>query len=380
MITTGSKLFYGLGTVSTVGAVLWFIQNDGGSIGVVALFSLAIALFFLGSIASFTRDSHVLSTDTASHASAAAADRPSGRSLWPVGFALATGTTVVGLVSSPGIFKVGLALMIAFGAEWLVQGWAERASADGGYNDKVRGWVVHPLEIPVGAALLLSVIVLSFSRIMLSISAQAGAIVFAVFGAVILFFGSILSIRRGANPRVLGGIAVVIMLALGGVGIVFALNGEREALTKAAEEDHFAHRPCEEGEEEADHDANRAMSAKSNIAATVVLKDGRLSASQVGIPGENSTITLARSNPSLVLFRNLDEGEARMVLHYGKVIEDLGGGITNEKDLEACTSLVDMGGEQMVVVAIPKPSFASAEPYTITVPGLEGQVIEVQVP
>jgi hypothetical protein len=34
----------------------------------------------------------------------------------------------------------------------------------------------------------------------------------------------------------------------------------------------------------------------------------------------------------------------------------------------------------MVVVTFPKPSFAAAEPYSITVPGLEGQAIEVQVP
>lgn len=380
MITTGSKLFYGLGVVSAVGAILWFIQNDGGSIGVVSLAFLSVALVFLGAIASFSRDGHVLSTDTAAHATSAAADRPAGRSLWPVGFAVAAGTTVVGLVSSSGIFKTGIALMIAFGAEWLIQGWSERASADGGYNEKVRGWVIHPLEIPVGASLLLAVIVLSFSRIMLALSVEAGPIVFAVVATLVLFFGTLLSVRRGVNMRALGGVGAVLLLALGGLGIALALNGEREGLVKASAEDHLATRPCEEGEEEADHDANQSMSAKSNIAAVVTLENGSLTAHQVGVPEDGTVITLQRSNPSVILFKNRDDESRRMVVTLGKVVEDLGGGVTNETALEACTSLVDKGGEQMVSVRFPKPSFAATEPYTITVPGLEGQAIEVQVP
>ena len=380
MITTGSKLFYGLGTVATIGAILWFIQNDGGSLGAVALAFLAVALFFLGAIASFSRDGHVLSTDTAAHATSAAVDRPAGRSLWPLGVAVAAGTTVVGLVSSPGIFKVGVALLLAFGAEWLIQAWSERASADAGYNEKVRGWVIHPLEIPIGGALLLAVIVLSFSRVMLALSAEAGPIVFAILASLVLFFGTVLAFRRGANPRVLGGIGAVILLALSGVGVALALNGEREELVTASAEDHLATRPCEEGQEEADKDASRSMSAKSNIAAVITLENGALSAHQVGMPVDGTSITLQRSNPSVILFKNLDEGSRRMVVTYGKTVEDLGGGVTNEKVLEACTSLVDKGGEQMVSVNFPKPSFAATEPYSITVPGLEGQAIEVQVP
>jgi len=380
MITTGSKLFYGLGVVSTVGAILWFIQNDGGSIGAVALAFLAVALVFLGAIASFSRDGHVLSTDTAAHATSAAADRPVGRSLWPLGVAVSAGTVVVGLVSSPGIFKVGVALLIAFGGEWLIQGWADRASADSNYNEKVRGWVVHPLEIPVGAALLLALIVLPFSRIMLSLSAEAGPIVFGIVASLMLFFGFLLSVRRGVNYRVLGGVAAILLIGLSALGIALALNGERESLVKAAAEDHLAHRPCEEEEEEADHDANQSMSAKSNIAATITLEGGSLTAQQVGVPAGGTVITLQRSNASVILFKNRDDESRRMVFTYGKVVEDLGGGVTNETELKACTSLVEQGGEQMVSVIVPKPSFASTEPYTITVPGLEGQSIEVQVP
>jgi len=379
MITTSSKLFYGLGAISVAAAIVWTIANDGGS-GAVALVFIAIASIFLGAIASYVRDGHVLSTDTAQHDSAPAAQRGPGRSWFPLGTALALGMVVVGLVTSPGIFKVGVALLLAMLGEWLIQNWSDRASSDVGYNARVRGWVVHPLEIPIGGALLLAVIVLSFSRIFLALSVEAGPIVFAILGALVLFFGSMLSIRRGTSARVVGAACGVVLLALSAVGVALALNGEREELTVAAAEDHFAERPCGEEAEVADESPIRAVSAKSSIAATVTLKDGVLYAEMDGFSGPLSSISLQRSWNSSILFQNEDAGEHRMIVTYGKTVEDLGGGVKKETVLQTCTALVTEGGQQVVVVNVPKPSYASAEPYTISVTGVEGALIEVMVP
>ena len=379
MITTSSKLFYGLGAVAFAAAIVWMIANGGGS-GAVALVFVAIASIFLGAIASYVRDGHVLSTDTEQHDSAPAAQRGSGRSWFPLGVALSLGMVVVGLVTSPGIFKVGIALMFAMLGEWLIQNWSDRASDDAGYNDRVRGRVVHPLEIPIAGALLLAVIVLSFSRVFLSLSVSAGPIVFAIVGALVLLFGSMLSIRPGTSRRVIGTICGVAFVGLSVVGVVLALDGEREQLTEAAEEDHFAHRACGEEVEYSDEDAVRAVSAKSSVAATVTLKDGALYAEMDGYSGPLTSITLQRSLNLSILFHNEDEGEHRMVVTYGKVVESLGGGVERETLLQACTSLVAKGGQQGVVVNIPKPSFSSTEGFSITVPGLEGASVEVVVP
>jgi hypothetical protein len=379
MITTSSKLFYGLGAVAFAAAIVWMIANGGGS-GAVALVFVAIASIFLGAIASYVRDGHVLSTDIEQHDSAPAAQRGSGRSWFPLGVALSLGMVVVGLVTSPGIFKVGIALMFAMLGEWLIQNWSDRASDDAGYNDRVRGRVVHPLEIPIAGALLLAVIVLSFSRVFLSLSVSAGPIVFAIVGALVLLFGSMLSIRPGTSRRVVGTICGVAFVGLSVVGVVLALDGEREQLTEAAEEDHFAHRACGEEVEYSDEDAVRAVSAKSSVAATVTLKDGALYAEMDGYSGPLTSITLQRSLNSSILFHNEDEGEHRMVVTYGKVVESLGGGVERETLLQACTSLVAKGGQQGVVVNIPKPSFSSTEGFSITVPGLEGASVEVVVP
>lgn len=380
MITTGSKFLYGLGAATAVAAILWFIANDGGSLGVVSLAFLAVALFFMGAIASFVRDGHVLSTDTDAHASSNAAQRGAGRSWFPLGTALSAGMVAVGLVGPPGIFRVGVCLLFAMLGQWLIKNWSDRASSDATYNEKVRAWVVHPLEIPVGGAILLAVIVLSFSRIMLSLSKESGLIVFSVMAALILTFGSMVSIRRGASRRVIGAVAGLVMVALSGTGIALALDGERQELVEAAAEDHFAHRACGEEAEETDEDAARSVSAKSSVAATVILRDGRLFAEMDGWNGELTAITLQRSTTSTILFVNEDDHEHRMVVAYGKRVEDLGGGVSKDVVLEACTSLVTKGGTQAVSIVIPKPSFASEEPYSITVPGVEGASIEVQVP
>ena len=379
MITTSSKLFYGLGSAAFVAAIVWMIANDGGS-GAVALVFVAIALIFLGAIASYVRDGHVLLTDTEQHDSAPAAQRGSGRSWFPLGTALSLGTVIVGLVTSPGIFKVGVALLLAMLGEWLIQNWSDRASSDPSYNESVRGRVVHPLEIPIAGALLLAVIVLSFSRVFLALSKDAGAIVFSIIGIVVLFFGSMVSIRPGTSRRVVGTICGVALVGLSVVGVALALDGEREQLTEAAEEDHFAHRGCGEEVEYSDEDAGRAVSAKSSVAATVTLKDGALYAEMDGYSGPLTSITLQRSLNSSILFHNEDEGEHRMVVTYGKVVESLGGGVERETLLQACTSLVAKGGQQGVVVNIPKPSFSSTEGFSITVPGLEGASVEVLVP
>lgn len=379
MITTSSKLFYGLGAGSLVGAVLWMISGNS-ALGTVALFFLATALLFAGAIASFVRDGHVLSTDTAAHATAAATNGSPRASLWPLGTAISVGVLVVGLISSPGIFKVGVALTLAMLGEWMIQNWSERASADSAYNTKIRDYLVHPLELPVAGALLLAVIVLSFSRLMLALDKSAGVAVFGVAAALVLAVGTLIAFRRNVSRRIVGAMSAVVLVALASAGVATALDGERDQLTEAAAEDHFAHRGCTEEKEYSDKKASRSVGAKSNILATVILRDGQLVAEVAGYEGLQSEVYIQRTNPSTILFINETDEARRMVVSYGKVVEDLGEGVEREIALESCTSKVEKGGQQSVTVRIPQPSFASDEPFSITVPGVESARLTVVVP
>jgi hypothetical protein len=379
VITTSSKLFYGLGAGSLVGAILWMISGSS-ALGAVALFFLAVALVFAGSIASFVRDGHVLSTDTAAHATAAATNRSPRASLWPLGTAISVGVLVVGLISSPGIFKVGVALTLAMLGEWMIQNWSERGSADSAYNTKIRDYLVHPLELPVAGALLLAVIVLSFSRLMLALDKSAGVAVFGVAAALVLAVGAVIAVRRNASRRIVGAMSAVVLVALAGAGVATALDGEREQLTEAAAEDHFAHRGCSEEKEYSDKKASRSVGAKSNVLATVTLRDGQLIAEVAGYEGVQSEVYIQRANPSTILFVNDTDEARRMVVSYGMVVEDLGGGVEKETLLQSCTSKIEKGGQQSVTVVAPRPSFASDEPFTITVPGVETARLTVVVP
>jgi len=379
VITTSSKLFYGLGAGSLVGAVLWMISGNS-ALGTVALFFLATALLFAGAIASFVRDGHVLSTDTAAHATAAATNSSPRASLWPLGTAISVGVLVVGLISSPGIFKVGVALTLAMLGEWMIQNWSERASADSAYNTKIRDYLVHPLELPVAGALLLAVIVLSFSRLMLALDKSAGVAVFGVAAALVLAVGTLIAFRRNVSRRIVGAMSAVVLVALASAGVATALDGERDQLTEAAAEDHFAHRGCTEEKEYSDKKASRSVGAKSNILATVILRDGQLVAEVAGYEGLQSEVYIQRTNPSTILFINETDEARRMVVSYGKVVEDLGEGVEREIALESCTSKVEKGGQQSVTVRIPQPSFASDEPFSITVPGVESARLTVVVP
>ncbi len=379
MITTSSKLFYGLAAGSLVGAILWMISGNS-ALGAIALFFLAVALAFAGSIASFVRDGHVLSTDTAAHATAAATNRSPRASLWPLGTAISVGVLVVGLISSPGIFKVGVALTLAMLGEWMIQNWSERGSADSVYNNKIRDYLVHPLELPVAGALLLAVIVLSFSRLMLALDKSAGTLVFAVASAVVLAVGSVIAVRRNVSRRVVGAMSAVVLVALAGAGVATALDGEREQLVEYSAEDPYRDRGCTAEKAYSDKKASRSVGAKSNVLATVTLRDGQLIAEVAGYEGLQSEVYIQRANPSTILFVNDTDEARRMVVSYGKVVEDLGGGVEKEIPLQSCTSKVEKGGQQSVTVLAPRPSFASDEPFTITVPGVETARLTVVVP
>ena len=164
MFTTGSKLFLGATAASTVGALVWGACNGGaaGVAGVVGLAALAIAFAFLAGMNLFVRDGNVL-TNTPNPEAAGAAQRAGGNSMWPLVTAIGVGGLVIGAVSRPVVFKVSVVVLLAALAEWMIQGFAERASSDAAYNKSVRQRLLNPLEFPVLGAFVLAVIVYGFS-------------------------------------------------------------------------------------------------------------------------------------------------------------------------------------------------------------------------
>ena len=95
-----------------------------------------------------------------------------------------------------------------------------------------------------------------------------------------------------------------------------------------------------------------------------------------GFDGNFDALTLPRSNPSNVLFRNDSDDHARFVLELHPEVDDEGEPLGPER---LCTALVDVGGVQLLTITIGRPSIAVDEGYAFTVPGSDAS-LEVVVP
>ena len=381
MFTTGSKLFLGATAASTVGALVWGACNGGaaGVAGVVGLAALAIAFAFLAGMNLFTRDGNVL-TNTPNPEATGAAQRAGGNSMWPLVTAIGVGGLVIGAVSRPVVFKVSVVVLLAALAEWMIQGFAERASADANYNKSVRQRLLNPLEFPVLGAFVLAVIVYGFSRVMLTSSKSSGRIVFIVIGAIVVFAAFVLAARRGVGKGATLGISVVAAVALLGVGIASAVSGQRTIerhpeVTSAV----CLGKGSPEQEAEIDKNASQNVALKSSVVANVVLEKGnKLVAFINGIPTvEYHEILTPRSAVINLLFRNETEIPRRLTARLGSFKQKDG---TVGPEEATCSTRIGNGKEAFLSFKLTKLPGASSTPYELIVPGLDNQKIQLQVP
>ena len=343
-------------------------------LGAYALFGLFLNAAVLTGFSFFTRDGDA---ETVAEAVEANAEAPAP-SFWPIAFALGGALTLLGVATNEIVFVIGLAVLVGAGVEWTIQDWAERASSDSAFNSFVRHRAVGALDYPGLAAVALGVIAFLFSRIMLTVSKDQATIIFMVAATAILVAGILIGTKPALRGKATTVIVVVGALALLAAGVVSGLNGERHELEVVAEEKPYAasHRECgEEASEHYDHHANNTVSLRSAVTATVFVRDGKVVAQLIGMPKDVDTITIPRSNDTSILFRNLDKEEHRLVANLGEV--KVGTTDVMEK-VGTCTQLTGENQEQVLTVKIPKPSTPES-PYTLTVPGAEGE-IKVVVP
>ncbi|MFZ4720053.1 MAG: hypothetical protein ACOYMR_11540 [Ilumatobacteraceae bacterium] len=382
MFTTGSKLFLGAATLSIVGAIVFGASVGGptGMLGTIGLVSVAVLFSFLAGINFFTRDGNVGAMEPGVERTSAAAQAPTGASMWPLVTAVGVGGLVVGAVSKPVVFKVSLIIVLAALVEWMIQGWSERASTDAAYNDGLRKRLLHPLEFPILASVGAAVFIYSFSRIMLSISKDAGRWVFMVIGAVITAAGFVFAAKRGMGKGTAAGIVAVGALALVGVGVASAVGGQRHI------EEHPSVNPAvclgtasEAEVEEVDAKASQRVGAKSNPIANIYLtEDEELYALPLGITGvQYKELTVPRSTTVHVLFHNDSAEPRRLTVHLGTFKASDG---SEGSELADCTTAVKQGGTAFLTFRLEKSQAASTTPFRLTVPEVEGQEIKLLVP
>ena len=374
MITTGSKLLIGSAAAAAVFAVVYGVAQ-GGALGTIGLISAAIALAFLAGLNLFVRDSNVSAMDTAAFETSAAAQATARPSLWPLLVALGATSATLGLVTTRAFFIVGLVLILAGALEWMFQGWSERASGSEAYNAEVRDQMADPMELPVAGAIVAAVVVYSFSRVMLGLPSKSATVVaFSVVAALILVAGALIGFKRGLSKTSLTGAFSVAAIALVGAGTFYGVSGEREI-----EEHHDTGYIAEENEcgteeTEADEKASQTIAAKSSLAAEVVFDGSTLTADVPGYDGDFDALTLPRSNPNNVIFRNESSEHARLVIEMHPDVDSEPVGPER-----LCTALVDEGGVQLLTIVFSRPSIALEDGYEFSVPGSDA-TLEVVVP
>ena len=236
MFSTGFKYFMGMTVLSVAALIMTLFVFDQVALAGVALSMLIVAVALLSGIAVVTRDGYRQSGVTEQSTDLVS------RSIWPLVTGIGVVFLALGLVISSFVFFVGIVILLAALAEWMVQSWSERASKDANYNSSVRKRLLNPIEFPVLAALGLGIVIFSFSRIMLTVDKSVGAVLFIVAGALVLIAGTLFAIKP--NMRRSLGAAVCVLGALGIIagGVVSAVSGEREDLELAAAEGHFTHK------------------------------------------------------------------------------------------------------------------------------------------
>jgi hypothetical protein len=384
MFTTGSKFLIGSAVLAAISAIAYGVAQDG-VMGTIGLASAAIALAFLAGINIYTRDANIWADEIESVETAPAAARPPADSIWPMAFALGAVVLTLGLVTYQAVFVVGVVLLLAAGAEWTAEAWAERASADASYNAEVRSRIANPLEFPLGAAIGIGIIVYAFSRIMLWLSKTNTVIAFAVMGAIILAVAFFLASRPGRTSRAVFGVIAVGVLALVAGGAAAGLDGERDiheypTTTGLSEQGEGI---CSSTEVfEADEKASQSVGATAAVAARITLgEDGELTFSVNGPIEEGATaLSLPRSNPNNVLFVNRSGEERRLSLDLGTRTITNDDGEDEEIPHLVCTTLVEPDGQQNKTITIGAPSVVAPDGYFFFVPGVESARLELIVP
>ena len=391
MFTNGSRLFLGATALTAVAFTVYGVTQSWGALGSVTLFFLIGIFALLSGVSIWSRDANVSATDEAAVRTSAASHAPPGRSLWPLVGALGGVLIAVGLVTDQRFFVAGIILLLVAFVEWAVEAWAERASADSGYNAEVRGRTLHPLEFPLLAAGGVAIVIFGFSRVMLAAEEKVGPVIFVVAAALVLVFGWLFA----SKPRLRRGLVVTIC-ALGGLavltgGIASASKGQRAELTHEAEEDPYASRGGQKNcsadtHDVADEDSSGRVADKASVSATFTLTaDGELDLRQLGgaLP-DASTLLIDKGNPVTFLFKNDMAGpKRRLTVFAGKYphVDENGAIVPDAFDtVEYCTQAIAEGDTAFLALTMNKPSAASSEPFFAEVPGVDGAKIDIVVP
>lgn len=244
MITVGGKLWLGIAAFATAAAVAWQGFSGGEERGLLVLLGLVSAALIVGSLLVWIRDGEVTAAvHDEERATAAATTSGALPAPWPAIGAFGVAVTVVGLAAGGALLYVGLGIVAIAVVEWMVQGWAERATPDPAENTALRNRIMYPVEIPVLGLIIVGVVLVAFSRVLLALPKEGSTVAAIVVAAAILLVAVLVATRPRISSTVLTAVLVLGAVALLGGGVVGAVAGERDIEEHVEEHETEAPRP-----------------------------------------------------------------------------------------------------------------------------------------
>lgn len=201
----------------------------GDHIGYGSLMTFAFGCLVLGLMAVAFRDADAeAQAQVSPEGDVTTQVAPATSNVWPVIGGVSAALIALGLAVDPILMWLGIAGVIVAAVEWSVVAWSEAATGDRMANTVMRRRLMLPVEVPIGGALLLGVVGISFSRLLLAVESNV-AITATMVLTTVAFVGAIVLARRevvGKNLAI-GAVCAVAVLVLAS-GIIGAVMGPVE--------------------------------------------------------------------------------------------------------------------------------------------------------
>jgi hypothetical protein len=219
--TTASKFWFAVAGLAFASVFVYAYWGEGEWYGSAILGSLALVTCFLGAVAVAVRDGDRADLDGAELAAKHSLPAP-----WPALLAVGGAVAIIGLAGKNALLWVGVGIIGIVFAEWMVQGWAERATTDPAFNRALRHRIMQPVEIPAIGLLVIGGFLASLSRVLLALPENGSRIMAIVVALTILGLAFVIAYRPKIGSSVLAAVLALGAVALIAAGIAGGIAGE----------------------------------------------------------------------------------------------------------------------------------------------------------
>jgi hypothetical protein len=200
----------------------------GDHVGYIVLVMLFICSGILAVMLTAFRDADPDAVAELNEGELPPAQGPVAHNFWPIIGAFGFGTLLMGLVTHPAIFTVGLLVIVAATFELMMSAWADRATSDPLANAELRNRIMKPVEVPVLGVIGIAVTVLCVSRIFLTVSKTWSIWIAVILSGLVFLVALAFALVEKVNRNLLAGVLAFGAVALLATGVVSATVGERK--------------------------------------------------------------------------------------------------------------------------------------------------------